>query len=115
MNAAHVELPPASPALRLHQAAAELRSRVERARAEMAGNDYWEAGWRAGVENALGGATGQLAAFITPDMAAVLANWLDAVAQEAVRHAAGGFGNCQTEITSGWPETLANHILGEVA
>lgn len=110
-----IDLPPAGPALRLHQAAAELRRRAERARAEMAGNDYWAMGWRDGVENALGGTTGQLAALITPDIANGLANWLDSVAQEAVRHAAQGWGNCESEITDGWPETLAAWILREVA
>ena len=92
-----------------------LRRHAERARAEMAGNTYWDRGWRAGVENAIGGAEGELAAFMDPQMADGLADWLDGVAQAAVKHAAGGFGNCQSEITEGWPETLADRVLREVA
>ena len=109
-----VELPPPGPALRLHEAAAVLRRRAERARTEMAGNAYWDMGWRIGIENAIGDVAGGLASFMDPAMADGLADWLDGVAQAAVKHAAQGFGNCQSEITEGWPETLADRILKEV-
>lgn len=109
---AAVTLPPPSPALTLHMAAAELRALVAKVRARMAQNDYWGMGWTPGVENAIGGPEGVLAGMFTPDLADVLADHLDATAVEAVKHAAG-FGNIQEEITSGFPITTARRILGE--
>lgn len=103
-------LPSPGPALTLHMAADKLRTRAAKARAEMAGNDYWNGGWAAGVENAIGGAEGELAGMLTPDLADVIADLLDATATEAVKHARG-FGNLQEEITDGYPITMAQRIL----
>lgn len=105
-----VALPPPGPALTLHQAAAKLRDRAAKARAEAAGNDYWDGGWARGVENAIGGAEGVLCGMFTPDMSDEIADHLDATAVAAVRHAAG-FGNFQEEITDGYPMTMATRIL----
>lgn len=85
MNAADL-LPPPSPALRVHQAAARLRTAAGRARAEMARNTYWDNGWAAGITDALGGAGGDLAALFTPDLATGFADWLDEVASANARH-----------------------------
>lgn len=111
---APVALPPPSPALTLHMAAAKLRAAATAARAEVASNDYWDMGWTRGVENAIGGATGALVGIFTPDMVEDLADHLDATAVEAVKHAAG-FGNIQEEITDGFPITGAKRILGEAS
>ncbi|SFD13583.1 hypothetical protein [Streptomyces aidingensis] len=46
-----------------------------------------------------------------PGVGTALADWLDSVADEADRHAAGGWGNDATEITDGHPITLARQIL----
>lgn len=106
-----VEMPPPGWALTLNQAAAKLRDRAAKARAEAKGNDYWNGGWARGVENAIGGAEGVLAGMFTPDMADEIADWLDSIALEAVKHAAGGMGNCESEICDGYPTTLARRIL----
>lgn len=103
-------LPPPGPALTLHQAAAKLRSWVAEVRAEMATNDYWSGGWADGIQGAISGAGGMLATMFSPEMALDTADWLDATAAEAVRHAAG-FGNLQQEITDGYPTTMALRIL----
>lgn len=105
-----VLLPPPGPALLLHQAAAKLRGWAAAARAEMARNDYWDMGWAAGVENAISNPTGRLAAMFSPDVADETADWLDATAAEAVKHACG-LGNLEEEITDGYPTTIARHIL----
>lgn len=104
-------LPPPGPALTLHEAAAKLRTAAAGARAEMASNDYWGNGWAAGVQDAIGGEAGFLAVLLDPDAADEMADWLDATAAEAVRHAAG-FGNLQEEITDGYPTALALRVLG---
>lgn len=111
MTAPTVALPPAGPALTLHEAAAKLRRLAEAALAELASNSYWGAGWHAGITDALGGPGGDLAAVMGPRFALDLADALDDVAVEAVKHAAGGFGNCQSEVTDGWPMTVARRIL----
>ena len=81
-----VQLPPPSPALTVHQAAATLRSVAESATAAMARNDYWSAGWERGVTNAISGYEGDLAAFFSPYLAGEFADWLDEVASAAARH-----------------------------
>lgn len=111
MTSPEVLLPPAGPALTLHAAAARLRTVAEAALALMARNDYWSAGWRRGVENAIGDEEGVLAGLFSPEMALELADELDRVAHEAVRHAAGRWGNCESEVTDGWPMAMARRIL----
>lgn len=81
-----VQLPPPSPALRLHAAAAHLRRHVTNAVRDMQGNDYWRMGWHAGVTNAIGGAEGELLALFTPETTLLLADWLDELGAHAVRH-----------------------------
>lgn len=80
------QLPPPSPALTVHEAAACIRRIAERATAAMARNDYWSGGWERGVQNAIGGYEGDLAAFFSPAMAVEFADWLDAVASDSARH-----------------------------
>lgn len=103
-------LPPPGPALLLHQAAAKARGWAAEARAEMASNDYWDAGWSDGIQGAISGAAGTLAAMFSPDVADETADWLDATAAEAVKHARG-LGNLEEEITDGYPTAIARHIL----
>lgn len=84
-----VQLPPPSPALTVHQAAATIRTTAERASAAMARNDYWSVGWARGVTNAIGdGYEGDLAAFFSPELAGEFADWLDMVASAAARDGA---------------------------
>ncbi|MFF0736835.1 hypothetical protein ACFYVK_35140 [Streptomyces chartreusis] len=78
-------LPPPSPALTVHQAAAALRRTAECAVAAMARNDYWAGGWQRGVTNAISGYEGDLAALFSPEMAVEVADWLDEVASAAAR------------------------------
>lgn len=78
-------LPPPSPALTVHEAAAWIRAAGERAAAEVARNDYWRNDWTAGVTDALGGYAGDLAAFFSPVMAEEFADWLDTVASANAR------------------------------
>ncbi|MCW2895672.1 MAG: hypothetical protein JWO75_5161 [Actinomycetia bacterium] len=108
MTAPQITLPPAGPALTLRQAATK-------ALAEMAAYPYWSRGWHSGVTNALGDATAGLVALIDPHAALALADWLDAIGCAAVKHAAGGYGNEEAEVTDGHPMTVALAILGEVA
>lgn len=108
-----VTLPPPSPALTLHMAAARLRALAAQVRAQMASNDYWGMGWVRGVENAIGGPEGVLAGMFTPDLADDLADHLDAVAVQAVKHAATG--GTEGYITGGFPIAAARKILGEAS
>lgn len=108
-----VALPPPGPALTLHQAAAKLRAAAEAARA--GGRTPTPAEWYALMDNVLGGPVGVLCGLLSPGLALVIADHLDATAVEAVRHAAG-FGNIQEEITDGYPMTMATRRgLGLVA
>lgn len=84
MNAA--ELPPPSPALAVHEAAARIRAASHRAAAETISNPYWDMGWTAGVTNAIGGAAGDLVAVFSPALAEEFADWLDEVASANARH-----------------------------
>ena len=81
-----IELPPPSPALVLHQAAATLRDSARAALAAMARNEYWDGGWTRGVTNAMGGPEGELAALLSPAAAIDLADALDTVGSDAARH-----------------------------
>ncbi|NEB92414.1 hypothetical protein [Streptomyces bauhiniae] len=82
-----VQLPPPSPALTIHETAARIRRTAERARTDMTRNsEYWTTGWAAGVTNAIGGDTGELAALFPPETALEIADWLDTVASAATRH-----------------------------
>lgn len=110
-----VELPAPGPALTLHMAADRLRGRAEKALARMARNDYWSMGWRPGIENAVGGEEGELAACMSPEFALELADWLDAIGRDAMRHAAKGCGNDESEIACGHPLTIAQRILAEAS
>lgn len=112
-NPLAVQLPPPSPALTLHEAAAVLRALAAKVRTQMVSNDYWGMGWARGVENAIGGPEGVLAGLFTPDLADELADHLDATATAAVRHAAEA--GAQEEITGGWPIRMAKRILGEAS
>ncbi|CAL9668272.1 hypothetical protein SUDANB145_07275 (plasmid) [Streptomyces sp. enrichment culture] len=80
-----VTLPPPSPALTVHEAAARIRRAAEAAQDEMATNGYWSSGWAAGVENAIGGEGGELAALFPPELALGLADWLDERASATAR------------------------------
>lgn len=80
------ELPPSSPALTVHEAAARIRRAAERARFETAVNEYWRVGWAAGIENAVGGAPGELTALFPPELAIEFADWLDTVASHNARY-----------------------------
>lgn len=105
-------LPPAGPALVLHQAADLLRRRAEAAFVRMMADGPTDAhAWRADLTNMLGGEIGDLAGLMSPHLALAIADWLDSVAAEAVRHAAKGCGNDQAEITDGHPMTMAQRIL----
>ncbi len=79
-------LPPPSPALTVHQAAARIRTLAERALERMARNEYWAGGWPVGVTNALGGEEGELAGLFTPELAIQFADWLDTVASHNARY-----------------------------
>lgn len=81
-----VELPPPSPALTVHQAAARIRRAAERARFETTVNTYWRSGWAVGIENAVGGTPGELAALFPPELAVEFADWLDTVASHNARY-----------------------------
>jgi len=104
-------LPPPGPALTLHQAAAKLRAAAEATTADMIGNPFWKNGWQAEVDGALGGPSGVLCGLLSPELALDVADWLDATAVAAVKHAAAGRGNIQEEITDGHPTTMAQRIL----
>lgn len=106
-------LPPPGPALTLHMAAARLRSAAEAATARQAEDGRTD--WARGMDNDLGGPVGEFCGLLSPELALDLADHLDATAVEAVRHAAGGFGNLQEEITDGWATRTAQRILGEAA
>lgn len=79
-------MPPPSPALTVHEAAARIRRTAECAATAMARNDYWTVGWQRGVTNAIGGYEGDLAAFFSPALAEEFADWLDTVASANARH-----------------------------
>lgn len=80
-----VQLPPPSPALVLHQAAAVLRRSAQDALAAMSRNEYWNGGWARGLTNAVSGPEGDLAALLSPEAAIELADALDTVGSEAAR------------------------------
>jgi hypothetical protein len=107
-------LPPPGPALTLHGAAAKLRATATAAlaREESAGRAPTD--WYAGTDNALGGPIGEFCGLLSPSLGLEMADWLDAVAAQAVRHSAG-FGNTQEEITDGFPTVLARRVLGAMA
>lgn len=105
-------LPPAGPALILHQAADLLRRRANAAQARMAEDGPTDAAtWHAELTNMLGGEVGDLAGLMSPHLVLDMADWLDSTAAEAVRHAAQGCGNDQAEITDGHPMTMALRVL----
>ncbi|HEY9408465.1 MAG TPA: hypothetical protein VIP77_02695 [Jiangellaceae bacterium] len=79
-------MPPPSPALTVHQAAARIRTLAERALERMARNEYWAGGWAVGVTNALGGEEGELAGLFTPELAIQFADWLDTAASHNARY-----------------------------
>ncbi|MFE7077889.1 hypothetical protein ACFU96_48230 [Streptomyces sp. NPDC057620] len=84
------ELPPASPALTVHAAAASLRSTAGAALADLDTDSYWSCydratAWRDGFENGMGGVCSQLAAVFTPELALEIADWLDETASAAAR------------------------------
>lgn len=79
-----VQLPPPSPALEMHQAAARLRPAAEAMLTEMqARPDEWRGAWASEMDGALGGPSGVLTGLFSPEAAAELADWLDATAAEA--------------------------------
>ncbi|UPZ27702.1 hypothetical protein MUK60_07620 [Streptomyces sp. LRE541] len=84
------ELPPASPALTVHQAAANLRHTAQAALADLNSDSFWSCydratAWRDGFENGMGGACSRLAAVFTPELALEIADWLDETASTAAR------------------------------
>ncbi|MFE9127038.1 hypothetical protein ACFYOF_16735 [Streptomyces sp. NPDC007148] len=85
------QLPPPSPALRLHQAAARLRRTAQAAQHDLDTDSFWKCydpatAWRDGFENGMGGICSQLAGLLTPQLALQLAEWLDATGAHAARH-----------------------------
>lgn len=109
---AKVELPPPSPALTLHQAADRLRRAAQAALDAEAAEGRTPADWYSDlVDGYLGGAVGMFCGLFSPAAGAELADWLDATATAAVRHA--GAGGTQEEITGGYPIRTAQRILGE--
>jgi hypothetical protein len=85
-----VTLPPPSPALTMHQAAAELRRLAETAQRDIDTSDYWTCyepanRWRDGLVNGFGGVTADLAAAFSPTTALALADWLDETAARLVK------------------------------
>ncbi len=106
-------LPPPSPALLLHEAAAKLRSAAQRALDREAEKGRTPADWYADmVDGYLGGPVGIFCGLLSPSAGLELADHLDATAAEAVEHAARGLGNIQEEITDGFPTAVALRILG---
>lgn len=106
-------LPPPGPALTLHQAADRLRRTAQLALDREAEKGRTAADWYSDmVDGYLGGPVGMFCGLLSPSAGLELADFLDATAAQAVKHAAGGMGNCQTEITDGFPTTVANQILG---
>lgn len=105
-----VLLPPPGPALLLHQAAARLRSAAEAALARELETGRSPARWYASMDNALGGPIGEFCGLLSPALALDLCDWLDALAIEAVRLAGSGLG-VQTDVTDGYPTTVARRIL----
>jgi hypothetical protein len=100
-------LPPPSPALVLHEAAARLRGAA--AGAGSGGRTPTPAKWYALMDNALGGPVGVFCGLLSPGVAEDLADLLDAVAVEAVRQARAG--GTQETVTDGYPTTIARRIL----
>ncbi|MFI7125946.1 hypothetical protein ACIBQ1_09650 [Nonomuraea sp. NPDC050153] len=62
----------------LEASIAFLRERIDQARDEMATNPYWEGGtFQQGIDNACGGAAGQLAAVFSPELADLVVDLLE--------------------------------------
>lgn len=60
-----------------------LRTRVEAARQDMAGSRYWQGGtFFTGIDNAVGGEAGQLAAMFSPDVADLVADLLEEIRRQ---------------------------------
>jgi hypothetical protein len=111
---APILLPPPGPALLLHMAADRLRRAAQLALDAEAENGRAPADWFGDmVDGYLGGPAGLFCGLLSPAAGLELADWLDATAAEAVRHA--GAGGTQEEITSGYPIRMAQWILGEVS
>lgn len=111
---APVTLPPPSPALTLHMAADRLRRAARLAREREAEKGRAPADWFADmVDGYLGGPVGMLCGLLSPELADDLADHLDAVAVQAVKHAATG--GAEGYITGGWPIAAARRILGEAS
>lgn len=85
-----VVLPPPSPALRAHMAAAKLRDAAQKAQAELASNDYWGGNWKNGMEDGMGGAGGTLAGLLSPGLALDLADLLDTAGHKAAQRVTVG-------------------------
>jgi len=84
-------MPPPSPALTVHEAAAVIRRIAERAQHDLDTDDFWKCynpatAWRDGFENGMGGVCSELAGLFTPALAAEFADWLDTVASANARH-----------------------------
>lgn len=106
-------LSPPSPALILHQAAARLRPAAQAAIARQVAEGRTPEQWAYDLDGYLGGPIGEFCGLLSPELALDLCDWLDATAVAAVKHAAGGWGNLQDEITDGYPIRMAQRILGE--
>lgn len=111
---APVLLPPPGPALTLHMAADRLRRAAQAALDAEAGKGRITADWFGDmVDGYLGGPVGLFCGLLSPAAGLELADWLDATAATAVRHA--GAGGTQEAITGGYPIRMAQRILGEAA
>jgi hypothetical protein len=104
-----VTLPPPSPALVLHEAAARLRPAAEAALARWGADGHSPERWYDDMDNALGGPVGVFCGLLSPELALELCDFLDATAAEAVRQARAG--GTQEAVTDGYPTTIARRIL----
>lgn len=108
-----VTLPPPSPALTLHMAAAKLRPAAEAAIARMAEDDRTGADWAHDMDNYLGGPIGLFCGLLSPAAGLEMADWFDAIAVEAVRQER--MGGSQGAVVDGYPIRTAQRILGEAS
>lgn len=106
-------LPPPSPALTLHMAAARLRAAAEAAIARQAEDGRTAGAWAHDLDGYLGGPIGEFCGLMSPELALEMADDLDRTAVGAVRHANAG--GTQEEITDGYPIRAAQRILGEAS
>lgn len=102
-----------TPVEELRAAAAKLREMRAAALEEMRINPYWHgdpANFALGINDACGGAAGELAAMFSPPAAEHLAALLVSIANEAERHEAKGWGNSADEVINDHALALARDL-----